>query len=118
MSTAPQTEKTEKPKKPKIIPGPNGGARNGSGRKKGVFGEAKMLRLATKASIQALALQYASTAIGALVEIVNDREHRGRVSAASEILDRGIGKASQIIEGDPDNPIQHIGRVEFILRRA
>ncbi|MCY1547706.1 hypothetical protein D9M68_837760 [compost metagenome] len=41
-----------------------------------------------------------------LVEIMRDGDapHAARVAAAKDILDRGHGKATQPIAGDPDRP--------------
>ena len=40
-----------------------------------------------------------------------DAPESARVAAANSLLDRGWGKAAQIVAGDPDNPIT-IERIE------
>lgn len=54
------------------------------------------------ADVKALAQNYTDAAMSALVEIMNSPEHpaAARVSAASQILDRGYGKPSQAVEVD------------------
>jgi hypothetical protein len=49
-----------------------------------------------------LAQQHAQTAIDTLVEVMTDREAtpNARVSAASELLDRGFGRAPQSLEAN------------------
>jgi hypothetical protein len=36
----------------------------------------------------------------------NDAPHAARVSAAQALLDRGWGKPTQLLGGDPENPIK------------
>jgi len=38
-----------------------------------------------------------------------------KVAALKEILDRGYGKASQVIAGDSDNPVHVINRLERVI---
>ncbi|NPS37551.1 hypothetical protein [Pseudomonas aeruginosa] len=56
--------------------------------------------------VKVLAQQYSEEAVKSLVEIMRDAEapHAARVAAAKDILDRGHGKATQPIAGDPDLP--------------
>ncbi|MFY3543111.1 hypothetical protein ACOTH0_08865 [Achromobacter xylosoxidans] len=58
------------------------------------------------ADIKALAQLHAVEAIATLAEIMKDPEHppAARVAAAKELIDRGFGKATQPIAGDPDLP--------------
>lgn len=51
------------------------------------------------------ARRYTQDALDALVEVLADGSDAARVAAAREILDRGYGKASQVIGNDPDNPL-------------
>jgi hypothetical protein len=44
---------------------------------------------------------------------------QARVAATKEILDRGYGKAAQVVVGDPNNPILHrhtLTEVEQMVR--
>jgi HEAT repeat protein len=93
-----------------------GGKRPGAGRPVGSVTPEKRLAQVTKAAIKELALQHAEIAINALLEIVRDKAHVQRVSAANALLDRGLGKPAQEIIGDPENPIEHAHTVaiEFI----
>lgn len=72
-----------------------GGARPGAGRPKGVPNKVNQ-------DLRALAQKYTHKALEALVEIVEDPKHPGRVQAAKELLDRAHGKASQHVEVDAD----------------
>lgn len=72
-----------------------GGARPGAGRPKGVPNKVNQ-------DLRAMAQKYTSDALNALVSIVNDEKHPGRVQAAKELLDRAHGKASQHVELDAD----------------
>jgi hypothetical protein len=65
-----------------------------AGRKKGVPNKAT-------ADIKALAVKHAPAAIKELVRLMTKAESEAtRVAAAKELLDRGLGKAAQPIEGD------------------
>lgn len=69
------------------------------GRKKGTPNKATR-------DIKALAQQYGDAAVAALAEIMRDKKKppAARVAAAKELIDRGYGKATQPIAGDPDMP--------------
>ncbi|MCY1285671.1 hypothetical protein D9M69_491140 [compost metagenome] len=69
------------------------------GRRKGTPNKATV-------DVKALAQQYSEEAVKSLVEIMRDGDapHAARVAAAKDILDRGHGKATQPIAGDPDRP--------------
>jgi len=58
------------------------------------------------ADIKALAQTYGPDAIDTLADIMRNEEHppAARVAAAKELIDRGFGKATQPISGDPDMP--------------
>lgn len=77
----------------------HGGKRPGAGRPKGA-------RNRVTADIKALAQTYGPDAIDTLAEIMMNEEHppQARVAAARELIDRGFGKATQPISGDPDMP--------------
>lgn len=82
-------------------PRPNsGGRRPGAGRKPGVPN--KVTR-----ELKDLARQYTDVAIAELARLATKAESEpARVAAIKELFDRGYGKATQTIAGDPDNPIQ------------
>jgi hypothetical protein len=105
MTNAPVVA-TETEKLKKKIRGPNGGSRPGAGRPKGSVSEAKKLELVTKAMIKEMALQHATKAINALVEIVEDGAHSQRVSASIALLDRGLGKPTQEVTGEDGGPVK------------
>jgi hypothetical protein len=76
-------------------PFPAGVSGNPGGRPRGV------------SEIQALARSKAPRAIEILHEIAeNGKSESARVAASVALLDRGWGKAAQVIAGDKDNPIQ------------
>lgn len=59
--------------------------------------------------IRSLARSHTETALKTLAGIMNEPEapHAARVSAANSLLDRGWGKAAQIIAGDEnDGPVK------------
>jgi hypothetical protein len=58
------------------------------------------------ADIKSLAQTYGPEAVDTLAEIMKDDRapHAARVAAARELIDRGFGKATQPISGDPDMP--------------
>lgn len=58
------------------------------------------------ADIKALAQTYGPDAIDVLAEIMKDESapEAARIAAARELIDRGFGKATQPISGDPDMP--------------
>ena len=67
--------------------------------------------------IKSLARSHSRTAIAVLVGVMRQKEAppAARVAAAQAILDRGWGKAAQMIAGDQDAPIQHIHRIERVI---
>src|SRR5215469_2110911 len=57
-------------------------------------------------SIRELARQHTDAAVNTLVEIAErGKNDSARVAAATALLDRGWGKATQHLAGDPDAPI-------------
>jgi hypothetical protein len=76
-----------------------GGKRPGSGRKRGTPNKAT-------AEIKELARQYSEEAVKELARLATNAESESaRVAAIRELLDRGYGRATQPIGGDPDNPL-------------
>lgn len=74
-----------------------GGARPGSGRKKGSPNK-------VTAEVRTIALQYGEEAIDILANMmVNGQSESSRIAAAKEILDRAYGKATQYVSGMGDN---------------
>jgi len=69
------------------------------GRKKGTPNKATR-------DIKAMAQEYGEEAVTTLATIMKDESHppAARVAAAKELIDRGYGKATQPIAGDPDMP--------------
>jgi len=67
--------------------------------------------------IRSLARSHTRTAINVLVGIMRakDATAAARVSAATAILDRGWGKASQAIENGGDGAMQLIHRIERVI---
>lgn len=90
-----------------------GGKREGAGRPKGAPNKAN-------ASLREAAREYTEDALGALVKVLKETDSdAARVSAAREILDRGFGKASQVISGDEDGgPVQLATEIRLVGVRA
>lgn len=59
----------------------------------------------TPTLIRSLARSHTETALNVLAGIMNepDAPHAAKVAAANSLLDRGWGKAAQIIAGDEDD---------------
>lgn len=56
--------------------------------------------------LKAIAREYTSEAMSTLVALLKrDDAPAAQLGAAKEILDRGYGKATQVIAGDADHPI-------------
>lgn len=93
----------------------HGGARKGAGRKPGAVGKAKR-------DLANIAKGHAGTAIKTLVIVMTDEDapHSARVNAANAILDRGYGKPfqSQVISGDPDNPVNVVTEIALVAVSA
>lgn len=58
------------------------------------------------AAIKALAREHTETAIQVLAAALADPDPRVQIKAAEVLLDRGYGKPSQTIAGDPDAPFE------------
>lgn len=69
-----------------------------------------------KDEIKHLARQHTESAIRTLAGIMNQEgsSESARVAAANSLLDRGWGKAAQIIAGDEDAPLT-IRRIEVVV---
>ena len=86
---------------------------SGQGRPKGALNK-------HTADIKRLAQQYGPRAIMALAELAGLEQNDllpqpsewARVAAIKELLDRGFGKANQVVSNDPDNPLT----VQFVVR--
>lgn len=90
----------------------HGGKRPGAGRPKGSKDKATAEH---KKTLEALARDYTDVALDTLAHVAQFGESEAaRVSAANALLDRGYGKCSQTVSGDPDNPVQHKVKVEFV----
>lgn len=68
------------------------------------------------AELKDLARQYTQDALDALVSVVRGQDGAAKVAAARELLDRGYGKPSQVIAGDPNAPLVHEIRRSFVDR--
>jgi len=68
----------------------------------------------TLTQIKSLARCHTDRAIQVLAGVMDavDAPHAARVAAANSLLDRGWGKAAQIVAGDPDNPLV-IQKIEY-----
>ncbi|MDI3298260.1 MAG: hypothetical protein QJR08_03720 [Bacillota bacterium] len=83
----------QQPRRPPGRPFPKGVSGNPGGMPKGV------------AEVKALARQWAPRAIETLVDIMLHGQHeRARIAAAEALLDRGFGKPTQPLAGDPEMP--------------
>ena len=83
----------------------SGGKRKGAGRPKGAVDAQPRYRIAKSLALQKCefakyALQYADQMLDVLVEVAKDVEapEAARVSAASKILDRALGKAPEHVD--------------------
>ena len=77
----------------------------GSGRKKGQPNHAT-------ADIKAIAREYTPQAMLTLVNLLaREDAPAAQRGAARELLDRGFGKAAQIVAGDSDAPIRMINEI-------
>jgi hypothetical protein len=91
---------------------PKAAGNRGKGRKAGVPNKAT-------ACLKDIARQYTAEAVEALVHVLRTETGRAKVSAAKEILDRGYGRASQVLSGDEDgNPVKLIHEIRLVGVRA
>lgn len=57
------------------------------------------------ADVRAMAKEYGAAAIERLADLMKNAEsEQAQIAAAKELLDRGYGKSTQPIAGDPDMP--------------
>jgi hypothetical protein len=57
------------------------------------------------AEIRAIAREHGPKAVAELVKLMTkSKSDMARIAAAKELLDRGFGKSTQPISGDPENP--------------
>jgi len=83
----------------------HGGRRPGSGRKKGAPNKAT-------AEIKEIARTYTVQAVKELARLATKaKSEAARVAAIRELLDRGYGKATQPITGDPESPLETPQRI-------
>jgi len=67
------------------------------------------------ANVKAAAQVYTVEAIETLAAIMRKSESdQARVAASNAILDRGHGKPSQTISGDPDNPLRTVTSIKLV----
>lgn len=70
------------------------------------------------AEVKSLARMYGAQIIEHLYGLALGAENEAaQIAAAKELLDRGYGKATQMVGGDADNPIAVIQRIERVLVR-
>lgn len=69
------------------------------------------------AEVRDLAREHTTQAIETLVRWMQSDNAKASVAAANVLLDRGWGKPSQPISGDPENPLQLHSRIEFTIVR-
>lgn len=63
----------------------------------------------TAADMQALARQYSTLALDALVHVAaRGRSDAARTAAARELLDRGFGRSPQVVTGEGGGPVRVI----------
>lgn len=86
-----------------------GGRRERAGRKKGVPNK-------VTAEIRAIAQLHAEDAIKELARLVTKgKSEMARIAAAKELLDRGYGKSTQPLSGDPDSPPAFPDKIEIVM---
>jgi hypothetical protein len=86
-----------------------GGPRKGAGRKKGSPNK-------VTAEIRSIARVHGPDAIAQLVRLMTkSKSEMARIAAAKELLDRGYGKSTQPLSGDPDNPSVFPDKVEIVV---
>lgn len=64
--------------------------------------------------VRELAREYTAEAVAALASVMASGSGPAKVAAANALLDRGWGKAAQVIAGDDEGgPVKHTVRVIF-----
>lgn len=68
-------------------------------------------------ALAAYAKQFTPEAIEGIVQIARNRKNSSgvRLQAWNDILDRGWGKPTQTVAGDPDNPLQSVTEVRLVI---
>lgn len=67
--------------------------------------------------VKELARDFTEEAVNALAEIMRQGESEAaRVAAIKELLDRGHGKATQVLASDPVNPLIPTVAIEFVSK--
>jgi hypothetical protein len=66
------------------------------------------------AAVKALARQFTTEAIEKLVELMRGDDKKLARAAAVDILDRAIGKPTQMIGSDDDSPLKACLEVRFV----
>lgn len=91
------------------MPGRPKGLPKTGGRQKGTPNKAT-------ADIKAVAREYSGDALDTLIKLLKrDDNPAAQLGAARELLDRGYGKPTQMVAGDPDgDPIRAV--TEIVLR--
>jgi hypothetical protein len=71
----------------------------------------------TITEIRSLARSHTRTAINVLVGVMRSKDatHAARVSAANAILDRGWGKARQVLGNGDDGALELVHRIERVI---
>lgn len=105
-------EPAEKTKK-----GRHGGARPGSGRPKGCLSEATIKGQIAKERLRELAAQHVDRLVSEALRIATESDSdQARIAAIKELFDRGFGKSTQVVAGDPDNPVDvRHSAIEFVV---
>lgn len=86
-----------------------GGHRQGAGRKAGVPNK-------VTAAIRAIARKEGPKIIAELARLATKgKNEMARIAAAKELLDRGYGKSTQPISGDPESPSVFPDKVEITV---
>lgn len=86
---------------------PKGHPRYG-GRKKGTVNK-------ITADVKALARIHGADAVSVLANLMKQADSdQAKISAAKELLDRGYGKATQILAGDEEAPLRMITGIKLI----
>jgi hypothetical protein len=70
------------------------------------------------AEIKAAAQQYGDEALLRLVDLMRGDQPDIALKAANAILDRAYGKPAQMLQGDPEKPLEHnVSAVDEFTRR-
>jgi hypothetical protein len=70
------------------------------------------------ADLKALAREHSAEAIKRLAEWMRSDNPKASVSACNALLDRGFGKPTNTIAGDPDAPLEVIQQIRREIVRA